>query len=179
MNTPTHPLSASSPATRFSPTRLGGFVLLAALCAPAWADTTTLPGAMCQFEGSSFDRPTTGALLNTTPGSTGTAKMLCPLIRTQPVGTMTSTMTVNVHTKLNLSSATFECYVRVTLANGSVYDSSYGVMPPKTSGNGGYWTSTTSVTLPPLMPASANLRCNVPNLASNEPAGIMSYTVTD
>jgi len=162
-----------------SPTRLGLIFWLAALTAPAaWADTTTLPGANCHADGT-VERPTNGGLFNNTPGSTGVVKFHCPIIRTQPVSSAGSTMTISVATKLNLSSATFECVARVTLANGTVYDSAEVVMPPKTSGNGGLWTSTFTVILPPFMPASANLRCNVPNLASSEQAGIFFYTVTD
>jgi len=165
---------------RWPATLLATAALLGAGAAPAWAGTTTLPGAMCHSDGAVVDRPTTGALLNgVSSPSSGTTKFHCPVIRTEPVSNYGGTLTLRLYARVNYSYTSFECVLRATTPDGTLADSATFYVPSKATGNGGYASTAVSVTLPPIFPASVNLRCNVPNMYAGELAGIMSYTVTD
>ncbi len=166
----THP---SHPLRHLCMLALAAGLTLSATAARADA---TLPGVMCSSDGAT-DKPTSGALMNSASAS-GTSKFHCPIVRMQAVSIYGGTLSVSLNAKLNYHQ-TYECVLRSTLASGAIFDSTSIVLPPKTSGNGGNWTVGLSVTLPPALMASVNLRCNVPNLFSGESAGIVSYKIND
>lgn len=160
------------------PARLATLALCAAAAAPALAASHIMPGLMCVSDGAS-DRPISGALLNAVVSATGTQKFSCPIIRTEPVSNYASTMSLWINARVNYSYTNFDCVLRATMVDGTVIDSASVLMPPKSSSNGGNWTTGISVTLPPTMVTHTYLRCNVPNVYAGELAGIMSYRVTD
>lgn len=156
------------------------FVALGALLVPlaATAATTIVPGTICTSE-STVDMPTNGALLNAAGGSSSTIKFHCPVIRSQSVSTYASTMSVTINAKVNWSYEAFYCVLRSVSANGTLMDSAAVYLPPKTTSNNGYASSTFSITLLPLFASSVGLRCNVPGVYSGETAGIVSLQVND
>lgn len=144
----------------------------------AQAGTTMLSGANCTLEGA-VERPTNGALLNANGGSASTAKLHCPVPHRQQPSVYGGNLSVALNARLNYSGATYECVLRSVLANGSVHDSTSVVLPPKSSGNGGNWSTSFSVSMPVAQWASVQLRCNVPNEYSGERAGLVSYRIDD
>ncbi len=170
--------------TRFHPTFGPSMMALAAasllgLAAPAaHAGTTMLPGANCTFDGA-VERPVNGALLNASAGSASTTKLHCPVPHRQQPSIYGGTVSVAINAKVNYSGAAYECVLRSVLASGAVHDSTTVYLPPKSSSNGGVASTSFSVSMPPALWASVQLRCNVPNEYSGERAGIISYRVDD
>ncbi len=144
----------------------------------ATAATTIVPGTICTSE-STVDLPTNGALLNAAGGPSSTIKFHCPVIRSQAVSSYASTMSVTINAKVNYSYEAFYCMLRSVTANGTLMDSAGVYLPPKTSSNNGYASSTFSITLLPGTATSVGLRCNVPGVYSGETAGIVSLQVND
>ncbi len=144
----------------------------------AIAGVTTVPGTICTLDGA-VDRPTNGALLNAAPGSSSTTKMHCPIPHRQGISAYGGTVSVTLNARVNYSYAVYECVLRSVLANGTVFDSTTVMLPPKTSYNNGNHSTGFSVTMPPGLPASVHLRCNVPNIYSSEMAGVISLRIDD
>jgi hypothetical protein len=149
----------------------------AVLCTlPAAAGSLTLPGSICESTHAA-DRPASGALLNTAPGSTSFSKFSCPVMHTRVPG-FAGPVSVRIYAKLNLAS-NFDCALRSVLANGTIFDTATIPLPTKSTNNGGFWTTPSiSVALPPFEHASVHFRCDVPNVAG-ESAGIISYRIED
>jgi hypothetical protein len=141
---------------------------------PALAAQTTIPGMMCLSESAAVDRPTNGALINTNSAS-GTTKFRCPIVRTEPVGSLPTSMTVYIFAKTNYNPAEFGCTLRSIDSNGDTYYSSDVIFPADNV----YRWSGVNVILPPNTSASVHLRCNVPNSYASSQAGILALRIDD
>jgi hypothetical protein len=145
---------------------------LALAGAPALAETT-LPGTLCTSDGP-VGRSVTGLMVNkVTSPPNDTTYFVCPILRS---GLMAGTIRVYVNVKLN-SSNDFECVLRSVSVNNVTHMQQAVVFPAASAANGG-WDLRDAIVNLPAGYSSANMRCRVPNVGSNEvEAGIVSYRI--
>lgn len=153
---------------------LAALLLAVGASLPSHAGQTTIPGIMCHSDSSSVDRPTNGALLNTSQ-SGGTTKFHCPIVRSSSVRNIPMPIKVWIFAQTNYSTQQFDCRLRTIASDGSTYAYTDVLLP---SNNSVHWVGVDSV-MPANQSASAILRCDVPNSLNNTPAGILFLRVDD